>query len=140
MSDRCYVELICAPQHEKEFEEIGFHQEYTEECPKGALRMMDGEANGAAQKELENLAAQGLPFYGWHGPGCEYGAALFVSDGKKCVFQDSIYGEFPAVPVLSSGKLAPKDLRDAKRYWKLLPLAKKTVAKLAKIADTEKKA
>jgi hypothetical protein len=41
---------------------------------------------------------------------------------------------------LSSGKLAPKDLRDAKRYWKLLPLAKKTVAKLAKIADTEKKA
>jgi len=25
MSDRCYVELVCAPQHEKEFEEIGFH-------------------------------------------------------------------------------------------------------------------
>jgi len=140
MSDRCYVELVCAPQHEKEFEEIGFHQEYEEDAPKGTLRMVDIEANGAAQEDLESLAELGIPFYGWHGPGCEYGAALFASAGKKYVFQDSIYGEFPAVPVLSSGKLAPKDLRDAKRYWKLLPLAKKTAAKLAKLADTEKKA
>ena len=95
--------------------------------------MVDEQANGAAEEDLEGLAQEGIPFYGTHGSGCEYGPGLFASDGKKYVSQECLYSqESPAVSALDAlGAIDRRDLKGAKTYWKVLLRAKRALRKLA---------
>jgi len=130
MSDRCYAELVCAPWHEKKFEQEGFIRQVSgDDTPKGLILMTVEETNGI--DNLEQL--RGVPYYGKHGPSLSYGPGLFVSDGKQSVHQWRLYeGDSPAisVPAFLLDSSFRQALDDVELYWKTLRSAEKALAKL----------
>jgi hypothetical protein len=142
MSDNCCVEIICAPQHAKVFEEeVGLPQQHRDlssvTVPKGLVFMMVEEADNGAYDELSSL--KDIPFFGSHGCGDAYGPAIFASDGQTFIYMETLFGRStPAVLVYANGEMDKLSLRDAKAYWKVLARARKMMDKLA-VAPRKKK-
>jgi hypothetical protein len=77
MGDRCYFEATVHPDDAETFgQALGLGPHYTVEEAEG--RFVLDEVNYGAVQQLEQAAAEGLRFYGYTGPGQDYGAGLFA--------------------------------------------------------------
>lgn len=137
MGDRCYMELQCRAQDVARFKELGF-------TPTGlrfAVAQLSGdEMNYACYDQLNDLAHDGIPFYGWHGNGGDYGANLYASDGRACDWIEVCphsHGETPVARVLEDGSVHPDDAKAVREYYDRLRRAKAILAGEAKVEPRE---
>ena len=87
VGDRCHSSLVCNERDVMTFENMGYQVE--EKDKKTAeVSMSDGEANYGNYNELNALIGKGIPFYGYHGEGGEYGASVFACDGKTVAWAE----------------------------------------------------
>ena len=115
MGDRCYMQITCREADAHLFDEDLFSD--SEKLKGGLVRMWDHEANNAYDLydgEFGDLP-EGVPFYGSHEHGDEYGAASFATDGvtmRYALTNDDLY----AVRFDENGDPNPKDLAGIKSY------------------------
>ena len=115
MSDRCRVELCCRREDVDKFLPFGFIE--TDIDDDGPICwLVDEEANYAHCSELEELAEEGVEFWGFHDAGTEYEAAEFCSWVGNC-FEVMVDLEgIPLVHVLKDGTIDEEELRSVGDY------------------------
>lgn len=122
MSDRCYMRLQCRRKDANFFEELGFVEDGDGDL-ESLVVMVDDQAAGGHYDDLECHPPKGVPFWGFHGSGIEYGAELFASDGEEYAAIDcseqgdpmARIGFYPQGPVVSE-----VDLREAQAYDRIM--------------------
>jgi hypothetical protein len=82
-------------------------------------------ANYGYMYELKELSKKGLVFVAQNGSGGTYGPGLTVSDGKQCLFVDISEDEVYLVKVDDDGKVMPDDLKNLRKFIKVLKSVKK---------------
>lgn len=137
MGDRVWVNVTTAAALQDKFEE-GLCPP-TEELKYGVdpsaspLTEVEGELvelgfeemNYAAYDELKKLAAQGIPFHGWHNVGGDYPAMVFASDGEKVHYAPTLDDwDGPVCAMNPDGTIDPSCRKDASLYFKALDAAK----------------
>ena len=113
MGDRCFLEINMLPCHAKLAGKIMGHGEewwdnYTIFLIDDELKIVEflvEEANWGWHDELTNLAAAGIPFYGWHNHGDNYSGECFaacnghlnsvVTGFEEEIVLQAIFGEDP---------------------------------------------
>ena len=128
MGDRCYVSLTCREQDVSKFEELGFEREkWPSEGKEVGVAIVGQEMNYAATSELEELAHAGIPFYGAHGSGDEYGEMLFASaHGESLWISHCNY--LPVVTVEPDLTISKEDMEYVALYYRLEAAAKALIA------------
>jgi len=118
MSDRCSLSLRTAREHYALAEEIvGVSQEYTE--PKAGEPLVDHESNYGASDERRMLAERGVPFYGYHGEGGNYGPYCFAAcDGEMIECSADETGG-PVARVSQNGTANLDDVLEGFKYWEM---------------------
>ncbi len=127
MGDRCSVEVLCNKNDAKRFEGIGFVQVHWAKHSDSIAHMFAEETDYGAATDLQVLAKQGTVFIGASGPGDEYSAAVFASDGKRLMSVKSLTGIMesqPAADIDSNGNADPEMMTAIKRYYTTLKAAK----------------
>lgn len=132
MGDAAWTKVICRPEHRAVFEEEGFAEE-PGEAPKdlpGSAAMIDEQANYGAWSELDAIAKEGgVPFYGEHGAGVEYGEGCYACDGKRFSSVDCRHGGgHPVVDVGPDGVPDRDQLEQVAEYYEVLAAAKKAIS------------
>lgn len=113
MGDRCYMKLICEKVHAPLFEDLGFVEEGDHDGRGGLVEMVDEQANYAHYEELPT----NVPYFGFHGSGCEYGDMAFACDGRTLCYVDTNSQSDPMVRVNeATGRTSREDLRDYRLY------------------------
>jgi hypothetical protein len=92
MGDRCYLEMTIAAIDLTKFRKIV--GEANHKIENGIASITDEEANYAWYDELNKLAKENIPFYGWNGEGGDYGEGSFCGVGGKYYGVDSRNGEY----------------------------------------------
>lgn len=126
MGDRCYSVLQCNKAHEKIFIKLGYRNNgncFPNEDE--SIEMIEEEANYGNYEELDNLAGEGIPFYGWNGQGSEYGPVAYASNGRTvdfstCDEQGNLTVRFNE-DTLDSNQ---EDIEECKKYVEILKQAK----------------
>ena len=129
MSDRCYVEVTCRKRDAARFEKLGFKVlddgnlegcvladlglgTPSEDKDSGLVSMHDEQANYGHYGEMP----KDIPYFGWHGPGGEYGPCRFACDGKKYLEVDASQDGEPVVHVSEGGKVDKRHLKQVMAY------------------------
>jgi hypothetical protein len=137
MSDRTWAYVVVRLKDVKKFEEEGFRSEYVsdvagvedegsgyEDVAPGVVRLFDEEIAGGTG-DLQELAAKGLPFYGWHGNHYTFDAGCFVSTRKQFIEVETCLESGPVVRVERDGKANKNDLARVRQYYRLLKSVEK---------------
>ena len=150
MSDRCYVSITFAARDAEAVEnEMGPSERDAEavenEMGPSERDVTDGGifhdvgftgVNYGGDGELRNLTAAGVPFYGRHGAGDEYGACAVAGDGKTYDYHDCVGDGTLAVAFsLATGKPAAGAVEDARRFRRLWLRAKAAVRAKAEAGE-----
>lgn len=137
MSDRCYVSITFAARDAEAVEnEMGPSE--PDVTSDGGIFHDVGFAgvNYGGDGELRNLTAAGVPFYGRHGAGDEYGACAVAGDGKTYDYHDCAGDGTLAVAFsLATGKPAAGAVEDARRFRRLWLRAKAAVRAKAEAGE-----
>lgn len=130
-SDRCYVEVMLARKDLPRLEELGepaIQAEGVAAKKPGADWVLARwpEVDYAGESSFSELAQEGIKFVGRHAAGANYGACLFVSDGKSAEYIPYDWeAEGLVVRVGLDAKPLQQDLKDVKRVaTKMLALYK----------------
>ena len=75
MGDRCYIQLICKPEHVQDFERDGFYLN-NDPVADGYAEMVDEEGYYRPDEWPKVM------YSGWHGNGYEYTAHAFFRDDR----------------------------------------------------------
>lgn len=113
MSDRCYVRLQCHEKDRRLFEEAGFEMQ---DQDGDVCEMVDEEADYGNNSELREIAARGVPFFGFSDAGIEYGPAVFCGDGRKYLEVDTTESGHLLVLVDEDGDPIGTSVRDVKAF------------------------
>jgi hypothetical protein len=139
MSDTCYSELRCRRIDQERFEDEGFGTDNYYQCLcKGKLyiEMYDDQCNYGAQTQLQALAAEGIPFYGSHGSGDEYPAAVYAAADGEIAWPPAISsGRLPVVEMSGPGQFSQSDLDEAEKYFRLLRRAQELLGDVDEDTD-----
>jgi hypothetical protein len=132
MSDAAWTKIICRPEHRAVFEKGGFRED-PYETPKdlpGAAAMIDEQANYGAWSELQAIAKKGgVPFFGQHGAGTEYGVGRYACDGSRFVTVECGHGGGDPVVEVGPDGIPDKDqLKQVAEYYEVLAAAKKAIS------------
>ncbi len=137
MGDRCTVVVVCAKQHEGEVTAImngcvepEFGANGTEH--KDILELEFEEMNYGGYDQLQEIAAKGIPFHGWNGPGCSYGHGVFAAFEGKYAESPSGEDARPVVSVDQHGDINPGHMECALNYWRVRTSAEAAMAQLKK--------
>ena len=122
MGDRCYIRIVCRQQDQKRLEDNGYFCE-TENAD-GTVYMVCEEANYGDNDLREELASEGIPFFGWHGSGGGYGPCVFAAaDGKHIEAETNFDDSGPVAVIREDGTPDPTDVQNAREYYRVLKLA-----------------
>lgn len=117
MSDRCEVQLYCAPADAHHFEAVGFYPcGYPEDKPDVVAHLVDPEANYGAQAELMAIANLGVAFCGSHDHGAEYDGSMFAAHGgeyREIFYSHGVY----LAPVDRDGNVSDNTRAAIRAFW-----------------------
>jgi len=82
MGDRCYLQMTLRRDDYEKHDLSDYFSEGVVGKNDGLMTVAEWEANWTYESELEEWAKLNIPFYGYHGPGENYGPSVFASDGK----------------------------------------------------------
>lgn len=118
MGDRCYLQLtVRKADYDTHGLEGDFDQVVTEDDENGVITVAESEANYGYVTELEEWANKGIPFYGEHCAGAEYGACCFACDGKEYVIVPCNESNMPVVAVDPvDGSINEPNLQEVHKY------------------------
>jgi hypothetical protein len=125
MGDRAYLRMTCRKQDEAVVDEaLGGFSVYEDDpnaSPSDLLEIEIQEANYGLYDERCELAARGIPFYGFHSEGGSYDACQFVAnDGEMIeVAYLSCSGDI-AVPVGEHGVPRGDEVLNVQKFLRLL--------------------
>lgn len=124
MGDRCYLEMslrnMDAERAAKALNVESLDDLFDEIEGNGDwLRCIMHEANYGFWSEHEILTAEKIDFYGSHGPGDGYPAAVFVAAAGEHIDLPAIRGT-PVVEVEPPGSIRRDQLKPYARYFQLL--------------------
>ena len=139
MGDRCYMEIVCRREDVPLFEQVGFllrggcsfrdgrlQCDYADEAGSAVVHLSQDEANYACQVGSGSagfgLLPKGVPFYGTHSAGGDYGDGVFATLGRSLDYATALQNSSaPAVELHPiTGKIDPRRLRAARHYLKTL--------------------
>ena len=124
MSDRSYVEIHVRKEDEEKVVSFARFDDRADDDQQVIL--MEQEAAWAYDTELQEIAAEGIPFFGCHGDGYNYSSMQFACDGKELVYVNAHEGN-PVVAVGRNGKPSKNDLAEVAKYRRVLKRAKQLV-------------
>ena len=126
MGDRCYLEITYRKQDEEHFTDVLCDTWYDTVIDETEFHqtVCAGEANYGLYEERQCLAKNGVCFVGWHGPGGEYGEAVFAAFGGEWADVPGHEHE-PHVPLQEDGTFNAEILKEAKLYHELAKKARK---------------
>lgn len=132
MGDRCYLEMTYRKDDHAAVQKLfGYDQEqdwYDDVVVQNDtwLHVTLGEANYGLMSAREQIALDGVAFFGWHSSGGDYEACVFASaDGELA---DVIgVAECPHVGLNEDGSTRHKELKNGMRYYEILRKAKEKV-------------
>lgn len=124
MGDRCHVSLTCRQTDFDKELKYHFHED---EKGVGWIKCDEDEANYAYCNELEEWQGKGIPFYGRHDSGGNYGAGLFACDGKELAECSSDDYGCPVCSINDDGSVKQVDLDNVHEYQRVLKEAKRLV-------------
>lgn len=105
MGDRCWLQVTVHARDVDRFREITGRDEKGEDNGHGHRRLEYEEANYGLFSELNEAAQQGLRFEGQHGPGDDYGPAVFASAGDGiCHNVEADRESWPVVRIEDNGR------------------------------------
>lgn len=130
MGDRCYVYVHCRESDREvvndtiygegcEGEDETGHDEIPGWCGLGFE-----ECNYAATGPRDELLKRGIPFYGSHCAGGDYGAGAFACDGECMMDVETDHDGFPVARVGDDGNVDANSLATVRRYQVLEARAK----------------
>ena len=131
MSDRCYVNVFV---HLDNYEALtrwlfgkGEKPDAEEADENGVIMVEDSESNYGWGDARQNAADEGIPFYGYHCEGGEYGALEFASVNGKQMHQEIDHDGNIVVQVSRAGQIDPDHLDTARAYLALRAEAERVV-------------
>ena len=127
MSDYCYSHIWCNERHVAPFRALGYiiENSKTGSC---AIEIEDDQANYGHYTELIKLGTTGIPFYGYHTKGGEYGASCFCADGRSVFWAEANHsGNLVVAFDEEICQPSKPDIDNAIAYVECLKIAKKYV-------------
>ena len=135
MGDRYYMEIVCRREDAPLFEPVGFllrggcslrdgrlQEDYADEVGSAVVHLFQDEANYACQvgsgSDGFGLLPKGVPFYGTHSAGGDYGDGVFATEGRVLHYAQALQNSgAPAVELnYETGRIDRRALRQAERY------------------------
>lgn len=121
MGDRTWMRIIIRPADEAAITEVLGGMEMRDELEDGSLLLDDSEMNYGAASARQLLAHRGVPFYGRHGEGGEYGGTAFASTGAGIMYEWQVdHDGAPTLSIDPCGNVTGgDDLTDLREFlWK----------------------
>lgn len=132
MSDRCYIQANLRKKDAVLWEQalgdkLSTFSKTESKEDKGVWSIFDGEADYAWQEELNNIAAAGGVFTGFHAQGDNYPAEEFAGvNGRVCYWEVANDGEH-LVPINRNSTVSPERLRAHRKYMQYFRQAVKQI-------------
>jgi hypothetical protein len=125
MGDRAYLGMTCRKEDEgKITERLGEAEEVFEVYGPDKTTVLEHlldlrwqEVNYAGEDYRDELAVDGIPFYGWHDQGDTYGPGVFASiDGAQVCVESSTDG-IPIAEISEELKPSEEDMKKIAAYY-----------------------
>ncbi len=105
MGDRCYMQVTVAREYAHLFKEIGFNDDLDDlSSPVAELYMEEanyalGVGTGEGDDGFGDELPRGIPYYGSHESGGEYGPGAFATLGDRMILVDKLHDGQIAAPI-----------------------------------------